>query len=56
MKKLKLDDIQVESYVTVAVRDEAGTVQANEATICCGGSCATCVATNCTCESGPYCC
>jgi hypothetical protein len=57
MKKLKLEDIHVESYATVAVRAEAGTVQANAATIIsCGGSCRTCDVTNCTCESGVYCC
>lgn len=56
MKKLKLDDIHVESYETVAAPAGAGTVQANAVTVLGAGSCATCVATNCTCESGPYCC
>lgn len=58
MKKLKLDDIQVESYVTSVVPAEVGTVQANAATLSCGGTCLrSCVVTNCTsCESSPYCC
>jgi len=57
MKKLKLEDIHVESYVTVAVLDEAGTVQANAATILsCAASCRTCVATDCSCQSGSFCC
>lgn len=58
MKKLKLETLRVESFETSAVPVEAGTVQANVATLSCGGTCLrSCYATDCTsCESGVWCC
>jgi hypothetical protein len=62
MKKLKLDDIRVESYETSTVPATRGTVQANENTENCGEvtpctCCASCVVTYCvSCYSDPFCC
>jgi len=59
MKKLQLETIQVESYETAAVPDEAGTVQAHAATFSCGGTCLrTCNPEICypSAVSSPWCC
>jgi hypothetical protein len=53
MKKLKLEDIQVESYETCAVPVLGGTVQANEATELCEVTPCTCCR---TCKSDVCCC
>lgn len=58
MKKLKLESIRVESYETSAVPADVGTVEANVATLSCGGTCLrTCYASACnSCASAPFCC
>ena len=54
MKKLRLEDIQVESYQTNAAPQPRGTVQANAITDLCNTfRCPTNVG---SCESGVYCC
>jgi len=64
MKKLKLEDIQVESYETSEIPTRTGTVEANAitpacpATLTCPATCSpSCSPTACaSCESAPWCC
>jgi hypothetical protein len=57
VKKLRLDDIQVDSYETHAVPRAYGTVQANMATALCATSPIRCQPTNnASCQSSAYCC
>ena len=58
MKKLRLDDIQVNSYETHAVPRVQGTVQAKMATALCATSPIRCPGPtyNASCVSSPYCC
>jgi len=58
VKKLRLDDIQVDSYETHAVPRVDGTVQANMATALCATSPIRCqpATNNASCQSSPYCC
>jgi len=58
VKKLRLEEIQVDSYATGTVPQEQGTVQANMATALCATSPIRCPGpTNSpSCVSSPYCC
>jgi hypothetical protein len=63
MKKLKLEAIRVESFETSEIPTRTGTVEANAitpncpGTLSCPGTCAaTCNASDCSCESAPWCC
>jgi hypothetical protein len=60
VKKLRLEDIHVESYTTHTVASVHGTVQANMATLypaLCSGSCPSAVATDCnSCATNQWCC
>ena len=57
MKKLRLEEILVESYVTEAVPAAKGTVRANEATTLCETAMPRCQQTlYSSCESAPWCC
>ncbi|MFL5383780.1 MAG: hypothetical protein ACJ8GN_14770 [Longimicrobiaceae bacterium] len=58
MKKLRLEDIQVDSYATGPVSQEQGTVQANMATTLCQTATIRCQQTYNypSCVSSPWCC
>ena len=57
MKKLRIEDIQVDSYNTHATPAVHGTVQANGATTLCPTNPNRCGPTlDPSCESGVYCC